>query len=120
DHIAIANPRLAPYGEAAQDVLVALGLWEAVQSRIVLGDNVAQTLQFVQTGNAELGFIALSQLLSDVGDSGSHWRVPDDLHNPIVQQGVLLKDSAPARAFIDFLTSDTGRELIRAAGYGLP
>src|SRR5690606_30172232 len=116
---AIANPRLAPYGEAAQEVLMAMGLWDAVQNRIVQGDNIAQTLQFVQTGNAELGFIALSQL-SDIGDTGSYWRVPADLRSPIVQQGVLLKDSAPARAFIDFLTSVAGRELIRAAGYGLP
>lgn len=119
DHVAIAHPRLAPYGEAAQEVLVALGLWDAVKGRIVQGDNIAQTLQFVQTGNAELGFIALSQL-SDIGGTGSHWLVPDELHSPIVQQGALLKDSAPARAFIDFLASDSSRELIRAAGYGLP
>ncbi|MDY6982462.1 MAG: molybdate ABC transporter substrate-binding protein, partial [Pseudomonadota bacterium] len=75
DHIAIANPRLAPYGEAAQEVLVAAGVWDTVQNRIVQGDNIAQTLQFVQTGNAELGFIALSQL-PEIGDTGSYWRVP--------------------------------------------
>jgi molybdate transport system substrate-binding protein len=117
--LALANPKLAPYGVAAQEVLVALELWEGLQRKIVLGDNIAQTLQFVQTGNAQLGFIALSQL-ADVGDKGSYWLVPDALHSPIVQQGVLLKDAAPARAFIDFMNSDASRELIRAAGYALP
>ena len=118
EHLAIANPRLAPYGEAAQEVLTALGVWEQVRGRLVQGDSIAQTLQFVQSGNAELGFIAQSQL-GDI-DGGSHWQVPADLYSPIVQQGILLKDTAPARAFIDFLGSDASRELIRAAGYDLP
>lgn len=117
--LAIANPGLAPYGEAARDTLQTLGLWEAVQDRIVQGDNVAQALQFVQTGNAQLGFIALAQL-HDIGATGSYWRVPAELHGPVVQQGVLLKDTAAARAFVDFLASEGTRELIRAAGYGLP
>jgi molybdate transport system substrate-binding protein len=117
--LALANPKLAPYGVAAQELLVALGLWDGLQRKIVLGDNIAQTLQFVQTGNAQLGFIALSQL-ADVSGTGSHWLVPEELYSPIVQQGVLLKDSAPARAFIDFMKSDAGRELIRAAGYAWP
>lgn len=118
-HLALANPRLAPYGEAAQETLVELGLWETVETRVVLGDNIAQTLQFVQSGNAELGFIALSQLL-DVGSSGSHWEVPANLYSPIVQQGVLLKDSAAARAFIDFLKLNVSQDFIRMAGYDLP
>ncbi|HEY0960774.1 MAG TPA: molybdate ABC transporter substrate-binding protein [Pseudomonadales bacterium] len=117
--LALANPKLAPYGVAAQEVLTALGLWQHLQRRIVLGDNIAQTLQFVQTGNAELGFIALSQL-ADVDNAGSYWEVPPALYSPIVQQGVLLKDSAQARAFIDFIASEAIRERIRAAGYGLP
>jgi molybdate transport system substrate-binding protein len=119
EHLAIANPTLAPYGEAAQQVLTALGVWEKLQAKIVQGDNIAQTLQFVQTGNAQLGFIATSQLL-DSGTTGSYWEVPADLYEPIVQQGVLVKDSAGARAFINFIGRDASKELIRAAGYGLP
>jgi molybdate transport system substrate-binding protein len=118
-HLAIANPLLAPYGEAARETLTTLGLWEGIQSRIVQGDNIAQTLQFVQTGNAELGFIAKSQLL-DVGSDGSSWEVPADLYKPIVQQGVLLKDSAAAREFIEFMQSETTRAVISTAGYDLP
>jgi molybdate transport system substrate-binding protein len=118
-YLAIANPQLAPYGEAAQQALTALALWEHVQGRIVQGDNIAQTLQFVQTGNAELGFIAKSQLL-DVGQSGSSWDVPADLYSPIVQQGVLLKDSPAAREFIVFMQEADTKATIRAAGYELP
>ncbi len=118
-HLALANPRLAPYGEAAQETLMNLGLWDRVDGRVVQGDNIAQTLQFVQSGNAELGFIALSQLL-DIGGSGSHWEVPAELYSPIVQQGVLLKESAAARAFIDFLKLNVSQDFIRMAGYDLP
>jgi len=117
--LAIANPALAPYGAAAQQALTAMGLWESVQPRIVRGDNIAQTLQFVQTGNAQLGFIAMSQLL-DIGNTGSHWTIPANLYEPIVQQGMLLKNTAAARAFIDFIKDDASRQLIRAAGYDLP
>ncbi len=119
EHLAIANPRLAPYGEAARQTLAALGVWDGVQGRLVLGDNIAQTLQFVQTGNAELGFVALSQVL-DIGGTGSHWEVPANLYEPIVQQGVLLKDTAAARAFIDFVGSEASKALIRGAGYEVP
>lgn len=119
DHLALANPRLAPYGAAAQQVLEALGLWDRLQPKLVQGDNIAQTLQFVQTGNAQLGFIALAQLL-DAGGSGSHWEVPPRLYHPIVQQGVLLKDAPAARAFIAFLQTARSRRLIEAAGYALP
>lgn len=118
-HLAIANPKLAPYGEAAQQVLTALGVWEQVQSRLVQGDNIAQTLQFVETGNAELGFIAQSQL-ADVGHGGSHWKVPAALYAPIDQQGLLLKDTPAAREFIAFMQGGQGRAVIEAAGYDLP
>lgn len=118
-HLAMANPRLAPYGEAAQEALARLGLQDKVQGRIVQGDNIAQTLQFVQSGNAEIGFIALSQLL-DIGSSGSYWVVPAELYSPIIQQGVLLQDSPAARAFIAFLALDLSRNLIRMAGYDVP
>src|SRR5690606_11184037 len=85
-HIAIANPELAPYGAAAREVLQARGLWEALQPRIVRGQDVGQTYSFVYTGNAELGFVAYSQLVQPgTKVEGSHWLVPADLHSPIVQ-----------------------------------
>jgi molybdate transport system substrate-binding protein len=120
-HLALANPKLAPYGEAAQEVLERLQLREALQRRIVMGENITQTLQFVYSGNAELGFIARSQWLEvDPGHKGSVWEVPAELHAPIVQQGVLLRDSAVATALVTFLQGDYARSVIEAAGYSVP
>jgi len=122
--LAIANPRLAPYGAAAQQVLEKLELWSALQSRLVLGENIAQTLQFVASGNAELGFVALSQIEEGGKPSaGSHWRVPQALYDPIRQDAVLLahgSSNPAARALLDFLRTPQAREAIRAAGYALP
>jgi molybdate transport system substrate-binding protein len=118
-HLAIANPELAPYGRAAQETLTGLGVWDAVQPKLVRGEDVAQTYQFVASGNAELGFVALSQVLDQ---SGSRWEVPQDLYTPIRQQAVLLKSgagNAAATAFLDYLRSEPAREIIRAAGYGV-
>jgi molybdate transport system substrate-binding protein len=118
-HLAIANPELAPYGRAAQETLTALGLWDAVQPKLVRGEDIAQTYQFVASGNAELGFVALSQVLDR---SGSRWEVPQDLYTPIRQQAVLLKPgetNAAAKGFLDYLRSEPAREIIRAAGYGV-
>lgn len=121
DHLAIASPQLAPYGKAAQQVLMNKGLWEKMQGRLVQGENITQTLQFVQTANAELGFIALSQLLEiDPDGKGSDWQVPQDLYDPIVQQAVILKESPAARAFAAFMQSDASKAAIQAAGYELP
>jgi molybdate transport system substrate-binding protein len=118
-HLAMANPELAPYGRAAEETLSALGVWDAVQPKLVRGEDVAQTYQFVASGNAELGFVALSQVLDQ---SGSRWEVPQDLYAPIRQQAVLLKPgegNAAAKAFLDYLRSEPAREIIRAAGYGV-
>jgi molybdate transport system substrate-binding protein len=117
--LAIANPELAPYGRAAEEVLTALGVWEAVEPKLVRGEDIAQTYQFVASGNAELGFVALSQVLDA---SGSRWDVPQDLYTPIRQQAALLKrgeGNAAAKAFLDYLRSEPAREIIRAAGYGV-
>ena len=117
--LAIANPELAPYGRAAQEALTALGIWEGVQPKLVRGEDIAQTYQFVASRNAELGFVALSQVMDQ---SGSRWEVPQDLYTPIRQQAVLLqpgKDNAAAKAFLDYLRSEPAREIIRAAGYGV-
>ncbi len=117
--LAMANPRTAPYGAAAKDVLEALGLWKALQARLVQGEDIGQTFQFVRTGNAELGFVAWAQVKAQ-GESGSFWLVPPTLHRPIEQQAVLLAragDNKAAQAFVDFLRSARAREIISAAGY---
>ena len=121
-HLAIANPSTAPYGAAARQALQHLGLWETLAPRLVRGEDIGQTFQFVQSGNAELGFVALAQIRQLKPDArGSFWLVPARLYDPIEQQGVLLtraKDNAAARAFLVFLQSKRAREIIRADGYG--
>ncbi len=119
-HLAIANPGLAPYGLAAREVLEALGLWRALERRIVRGENVAQALHFVDSGNAELGFIAASQLTAERRTEGSYWEVPQALYSPIEQQAVLLRDGSAARDFLAFLGSDEGVEIITRSGYEVP
>jgi molybdate transport system substrate-binding protein len=119
--LAIANPKIAPYGRAAREVLTAAGLWEALQPRLVRGENIAQTFQFVGSGNAELGFVARSQVQrpGSVID-GSRWAVPQSLYAPIVQQAVLLAENDAARAFARYLQGVEARKIIRDFGYGLP
>ncbi|PIE00661.1 MAG: molybdate ABC transporter substrate-binding protein [Thiothrix nivea] len=123
-HLALAEPKLAPYGEAALQVLDKLGLTAQLRKRFVLGENISQTWQFIKTGNAELGFVALSQIMHN-GDitEGSAWIVPADLYPPIRQDAVLLqagKDNAAAHALLDFLRGDTAQQVIRSYGYHLP
>ncbi len=121
-HLAIANPKLAPYGRAAQEVLRSRGLWEGLQRRLVRGENISQAFQFVKSGNAELGFVALSQVTSPERqpETGSRWPVPEGLHTPIRQQAVLLEDSAATRAFGEFVRSEEARSIIRSFGYRTP
>lgn len=117
--LAIANPITAPYGAAAMQVLDALDIRALVSPRIVQGNNIAQTNQFVATGNAELGFIALSQVIRH--DAGSRWVVPESLHDPIAQDAVLLRrgeGSVAARAFLDFLRGGHAGRMKQAFGYG--
>lgn len=117
-HLAIANPKLAPYGAAARSVLEHKGMWQPLQGRLVRGESITQTFQFVQTGNAELGFIALSQLgINPATISGSYWLIPSQLYPPIEQQVVVLRDSIASREFIQFFRSDEIRSLIRSHGY---
>ncbi len=121
--LAIANPKLAPYGAAAIETMSKLGILADVQSKFVQGENIAQTYQFIATENAQLGFVALSQILSDGKIStGSAWIVPSGLHAPIQQDAVLLskgKDSPAASAFLGFLKSEKAKALIRSFGYDL-
>jgi molybdate transport system substrate-binding protein len=120
-HIALANPRTAPYGTAAMELLKGLDLWDTVESRIVFGENIAQAFSFVSTGNAELGLVALTQVMGlDDGSRGSFWIVPRRLHPPIRQQAVLLaagQDNPAAVRFVSYLRSQAARSIIERAGY---
>ncbi|WP_067098597.1 molybdate ABC transporter substrate-binding protein [Marinomonas atlantica] len=119
--LALANPKLAPYGLAATEVLQALGLKDATQAKWVQGENIAQTYQFVATGNADLGFVALSQIMSKGHvTEGSSWIVPSDLYSPIRQDAVLLKtakDNSAATALLAYLQSDAAQQIIQSYGY---
>lgn len=116
--LAIANPKLAPYGRAAQEVLQAKGLWNAMQPRMVRGENIGQTYQFVKSGNAELGFVAYSQIItSNQTITGSYWLVPQTLYQPIEQQVVLLRDNPAIQEFMVYVQGPEAQTIIRAYGY---
>ncbi len=121
-HIALANPKTAPYGAAGWEALTALGWIDALRPKIVLGDSIGQAFEFVATGNAELGFVALSQVAPPGAPvAGSWWLVPQILYQPIRQDAVLLKNGdghAAALAFMAFLRSEKIRQVIRDYGYG--
>jgi molybdate transport system substrate-binding protein len=121
--LALANPKLAPYGLAAVESLTKLGVLGAVEGKFVQGENIAQTFQFVSTGNAELGFVALSQVMKDGRiASGSAWIVPGSLHTPIRQDAVVLangKGNAAAEALMKYLKGDKAKAIIKGYGYDL-
>jgi molybdate transport system substrate-binding protein len=117
--VAIANPEAAPYGAAAVQSMKALGVYDQLAPKIVQGNNISQTLQFVETGNAELGFVALAQVVSH--NEGSRWEVAENLYDPIRQDAVLLTkgaDSEAARAFVEFLQGPEAEAIIARYGYG--
>jgi len=120
-HLSIANPKAAPYGLAATQVLDKLKLTEATKAKIVEGQNITQAYQFVSTGNAELGFVALSQIYKDGKvESGSAWIVPANLHEPILQDAVILnkgKDNPAAKALVDYLKGPKAAAVIKSYGY---
>jgi molybdate transport system substrate-binding protein len=122
-HLAIANPKTAPYGAAAVTVLKKLNLFDAVQARLVQGENIAQAHQFISTGNAQLGFVALSQVARDGRiASGSGWIVPASLHEPIRQDALVLargRGNPAAQALADYLKSAKARAIIQSFGYEL-
>jgi molybdate transport system substrate-binding protein len=120
-HLAIANPKLAPYGQAAREVLEQMDQWNRLQAKLVRGENISQTFQFVYSGNAELGFIAGSQFISSTHDKpGSHWNVPATMHTPIIQQAVQITNSETARLFLEFTRTPAARRIIHNYGYDLP
>jgi molybdate transport system substrate-binding protein len=119
---AIANPKTAPYGLAAQQVMEHLGVWSALQGKLVRGDSIAQTFQFAASGNAEVGFVALSQVKAWKESKGTTWEIPQAYYAPIAQQAVLLKKgeaNPAARAFLKFLKGDEARAVITGYGYGI-
>jgi molybdate transport system substrate-binding protein len=120
-HIALAAPKLAPYGAAAVETLTRLGLLAQLEPRFVQGESIGQAFSFVSTGNSELGFVALSQVWENGKlKRGSAWIVPAQLHSPIRQDAVLLargKDNAAAAALIAYLKSDAAKAVIRSFGY---
>ena len=122
-HVAIANPKVAPYGAAAMEVIKARGLSDAVTPKLVTAESIAQAHQFVASGNAELGFVALSQVaVPGKPTPGSYWAVPANLYGEIRQDAVLLKagaDNPVAKALLDYLKSEAAKKLIREFGYGL-
>lgn len=123
ERIAVANPKLAPYGAAAMETLTKLGLLESIKPKFVQGENISQTYQFIASENAQLGFVALSQVYADGRlKDGSAWIVPADMHQPIKQDAVLLtvgKDNAAATALLGYLRSDKIKTVIRSYGYEL-
>jgi molybdate transport system substrate-binding protein len=117
--IAIANPQTAPYGAAAVEAMKALDVYDALSPKVVRGNNIAQVYQFIETGNAEIGFVALSQIARQ--QTGSRWIVPTDLYAPITQDAVLLErgsDNAAARTFLTFLNSADANAVKKEFGYG--
>jgi molybdate transport system substrate-binding protein len=119
--VSIANPKTAPYGAAAIEVLTGLGLLEEVQPRFVTGENIAQTFQFVSTGNADLGFVALSQVMENGKlTGGSAWMIPGTLHQQIRQDAVVLspgKDKPAVAALMEYLKGDEAQAIIKSFGY---
>jgi molybdate transport system substrate-binding protein len=121
-HLSVADAKLAPYGQAAKETLAAMKLTDAVQSRVVTAENIGQAMQFAQSGNAELGFVALGQVQPADGSkpAGSLWLVPDNLYTPIKQDAVVIastKVSKAATEFVDYLASDKARVVIKSYGY---
>ena len=120
-HVAIANPKLAPYGRAGMEVLRARGLGDALAPKLVTAESIAQAYQFVATGNAELGFVALSQVIGAGPATGSYWLVPPSLYGEIRQDAVLLKTgekNAAAAALLSYLKSAPAKAMIASYGYG--
>lgn len=123
-HIAIANPRHAPYGARAEEALRAAGLWEAVASRLVFGENIAHTMQLVESGAASVGIIALSLALNPATlDKGGYYLIDDNLHNPLEQGFVITKraaNNATAQLFADYMGNTASRSIMGAYGFVLP
>lgn len=122
--IAIANPKHAPYGKRAEEALRASGLWDKVEQKLVYGENIAQTAQYVQTGNAQAGIIALSLAVNpELASKGGYWLIPDNLHTPLEQGFVITKraeGNTLAKIFVDYMSSKPARSIMVKYGFVLP
>ncbi len=121
-HLSVADPKLAPYGAAGVETMKALGVYESVQPKVVTAENITQAYQFISSGNAELGFVALSQVLKDGKIEGSSWLVPANLYSPIRQDAVVLdkgKGQPAVDALMKFLKGDKAKAIIKSFGYEL-
>ncbi len=122
--VAIANPGHAPYGRAAVQALRAAGIWDPVRPKLVLGENISQAFQFVRTGNADAGIVALSLAVGDAGQqTGRYWLIPPNLYHPIHQTAAVMAQSphrGTAKVFLAFVTGREGRNVLRRYGFGLP
>ena len=123
-HIAIANPATAPYGRAAKEALLNLGLWTANEGKLVLGESITQTAQFIETGNAEIGFVALSLMLAPKYKiKGSYCAVPTELYRPLDQGTVITRygaNNAVAKRYLAFLKTRAARDIFERFGYSIP
>lgn len=123
-HIAIANPKHAPYGKRAEEVLRAAGLWEKIEPKLVYGENIAHTAQFVQTGNAQVGIIALALAVNpELASKGGYWLIPDKLHDPLEQGFIITKraeSNTLAKRFADYIGSQPARAVMTKYGFVLP
>lgn len=123
-HIAIANPKHAPYGKRAEEALRASRLWEKVEPKLVYGENIAHTAQFVQTGNAQVGIIALSLAVNpELANKGGYWLIPDTLHAPLEQAFIITKRAQGndlAKKFADYMRSSATRTIMTKYGFVLP
>lgn len=123
-HIAIANPKHAPYGKRAEEALRASGSWEKIEPKLVYGENIAHAAQFVQTGNAQVGILALALALSpELADKGAYWLIPDTLHAPLAQGFIVTRRAAGstlARRFADYMDSQQARAVMTQYGFVLP
>jgi molybdate transport system substrate-binding protein len=121
--LAMANPKTAPYGVAAMQALKKLELWDSLQSQIVMGESIGQTMGFIESGNARMGFVALSQIMDPkIKGQGSRWDVPTHLHEPIKQDVILLtkgKDNLAAKALLEFMDGPHAKAIIERYGYEL-
>jgi molybdate transport system substrate-binding protein len=119
--LAIANPLTAPYGVAAMEFLMRADVWDEAQDNLVYGENISQALQFVATRNANMGLVAASHVIDErLPAATCRWAVPASMHRPIEQQAILLRDGKAGRAFLEFLRSSKGKDIIRAHGYEVP
>ena len=121
--IAIANPELAPYGRAAASALQKAGIYELVKAKLVYGENISQAAQFVQSGNAQAGIIALSLAISPGMKDGKAWEIPAEMHPPIEQGAVLLRNARnhpAALAFLNFVQSASGKKILQQHGFSVP